>query len=367
MATGQPTDADAEPASVAGTPLFDRFLERIGIDRLVTANSSSRDWSPLVGYALLVAFVEVVALQAYNLWVGRGVVFAANPLWLVRPLLLVGAAVATQLLHERYDRAVARSNLRARAADPERFEGLVPDWLLGGIIAVGVAFTVLNAVVILTIPQIYAAGGPARVVRFLVVTPVGYVPVFGSFLATYISVEMLLPRTLSKSDVGLDFLDPERLGGMRPIGELVKFAYYLLMVGLVGQAVATYGPYLLEGVFAYEALEPPGAAINAAFTAVWAAAVLTMAYGIYTLHHYMVREKQEALHRLDTRAREHIDDPWDITRVDVSDPPGEYEAYRSRVEHVTSTREYPATFTMWSQLAVGVMIPKAIQFVLAAA
>jgi hypothetical protein len=40
--------------------------------------------------------------------------------------------------------------------------------------------------------------------------------------------------------------------------------------------------------------------------------------------------------------------------------------YRERLNLVTATREYPATFTMWSQLLVGVMVPKALQMALSA-
>lgn len=274
--------------------------------------------------------------------------------------------MATRALHTRYDQAVERSNLLARTSEPARFEGLVPDWLSWGIIGIGVVFTLLNALVLLTVPQLHAAGGPSRVTRFVVITPFGYVPILGTFLATYLSVEVLVPRRLSQSDIGLDFLDPEHLGGMRPIGELVKFAYYFLMLGLIAYAVATYGPHVLGGVFAYDELGTPGSVINVAFTAVWAAAVATMTYGIYVLHQYMTREKREELYRLDTRAREQIDEPWDIEYFDAANPPAEYTTYRECVNYVTSTREYPATFTMWTQLLVGVMIPKAIQLFLSA-
>lgn len=351
---------------MAGRPLVDRLLGRAGLDSLAEPERIPGDWRPLLWYSVAVAAVEVIGLQGYNVAAGRTPVFVDNPLWLLRPVILLAAAVATWALHHRYDRAVRRSRLLERAGDPARFHGLTPDWLAGGIILVGIAFTLLNALVGLTIPQLYEVGGPARVVRFLVVTPFGYVPVLGSFLATYVAVEVLVPRRLAESDVGLDFLDPERLGGMRPIGELVKYAYYYVMLGLIAYAVAVYGPHVLEGALAYEGLEPPGTAINLAFSVVWAATVGTMTYGIYVLHRYMTREKREALDRLDRRAREHLDRPWEIERVDTVDFPDEFERYREKVAYVSQTKEYPATFTMWTQLVVGVVLPKAIQVFLAA-
>lgn len=355
---------DESRLSFAGTPLLARVLDRIDVRRLFPEQFTTDSISVLTAYSLLVVLIENGVLQLYNLWAGYEVVYLTNPLRLLNAVMLVGAAMATGALYRRYDRAVDRSNLPERAGSTGRFSPLVPDRLTVALVVVGIGFTVFNAVAILTLPQLYAVGGPERVLRFLVILPLGYVPVFATFLTTYLSVEILLPWRLYRSEVSLDFLDPEELGGMRPFGELVKFAYYCLMLGLIGYAVALYGPFLLSGVFSYTALERPGAVANIGFTAVWAAAVLTMGWGIYILHRYMNREKREQLHRLDLRAREYIEDPWRIENVDVAHPPSEYERYRTQVEYITSTKEYPATFTMWSQIAVGVLVPKALQMVL---
>ncbi|WP_233560761.1 hypothetical protein [Haloarcula sp. Atlit-47R] len=260
----------------AGRPLLARLAGRLGAsgDR---STGTPAVWGPLTWFAVAVVAVELVGLQGYRLLTGQVLTFVQNPLWLVRPLVLLGAALATESLYRRYDRALARSNIEARVDDASRFDGLVPDRLVWLLVGLGTGFTLVNAVVILTVPQLYAAGGATRVFRFLVVTPFGYVPVLASFLATYVAVEVLLPRRIAAADVTLDYLDPEQLGGMRPVGELVKVAYYYLMVGLVAYAVATYGPHILGGALGYSALDAPGLAVNAAFTAVWVLSVGVMA------------------------------------------------------------------------------------------
>lgn len=349
----------------AGRPLIARLVGRVGFDSN-TATREPTTWGPLTWFTVAVITVELVGLQGYRLLNGQVLTFVQNPLWLLRPLVLLGAALGTESLYRRYDRALTRCNIEARAGTPEQFDGLVPDRLVWFLIGVGSGFTLLNAVVILTIPQLYAAGGATRVFRFLVVTPFGYVPVLASFLATYVAVEVLLPRRIANADVTLDYLDPEQLGGMRPVGELVKLAYYYLMVGLVAYAIATYGPHILSGALGYSALDAPGLAVNAAFTAVWILSVGLMAYGIYVLHQHMARQKRHLLYELDKRAKDEVEAPWDIQSFDALNPPAEYRRYRKQVQFVTETKEYPATFTMWTQLVVGVMIPKAIQLLLAA-
>lgn len=359
--------ADSTTRPRAGEPLVARLIRRTGVDRVNSSERAPLDAGPLTWYALAVVAVELVGLQGYRLVNGQVLTFVQNPLWLIRPLVLLGAAVATESLYRRYDRALDRANIVHRVEEPDRFDGFVPDRLTGILVVLGVAFTLVNAIVVLTVPQLYAAGGATRVVRFLVVTPFGYVPVLATFLATYVSVEMILPRRIADTNVSLDFLDPEQLGGMRPIGELIKLAYYYLMVGLVAYAVATYGPYILGGVFAYTALDPPGLAVNATFTAVWILSVAFMAFGIYRLHQHMAHQKRNRLYELDDQAREHVDQPWDVRSFDALNPPAEYQRYRERVKLITETKEYPATFTMWTQIVVGVLVPKALQMVLAAA
>jgi len=342
-----------------------RPLGRVGLDRLASALPGAR--TPLVGYALLVVIVELGVLQGARFLTGHGLSIVENPLWLLRQPTLIGAALATGHLHRRYDRAVAETNLLDRAENPAAFRRLVSPRLTGTVVVVGLAFTLANAVAVIGLSQLYGQGGLADVLQFLVVIPFGYVPVLAAFLATYASVEVALPRRILRSNVPLYYLDPENLGGMRPVGELLKLAYYYLLSGLVIYAVALYGPYILDGVLSFTAATPPGLVANAGFTAVWAASVGTMLYGIHTLHRFMRRQKREKLQRLDAQARECVEDPWDVERFEVPDEAAEtYDDVRARMERVSATREYPATFTMWAQLAVGVMIPKAVQMLLAA-
>jgi hypothetical protein len=361
MASGHHVETEEE---IAGTPLLVKALRGVGFERIHRAVSRGSDRDLLVQYALVVVFLETVVLQGINVGTGRSVVFFENPLWLINPFILLMAAFATHSLLRRYESAIVRSNLLERSNSPDKLKGLVPPALSATVMGVGVVFTIVNAVFLLTIPQIHAAGGYTRLFKFLVITPFGYVPILGTFFSTYIAVEVLLPRRLETAGVNVDFLDPEQLGGMRPVGELLKYAYYFVMIGLTSSAISIYGPYVLGGIFSYEELTPPGTFVNAMFTAVWVVAVGFMAHGIYVLHRFMIREKRQERDRLNRKVREQLDEPWDIQQFDADNPPGEYQKYRAQLDYVTSTKEYPATFTMWTQLLVGVLVPKAIQLVL---
>lgn len=348
---------DATPGR---TPV-DRLVDRIGGESLLRAVPVVDD--PITVYAVTVVVCELVINQTLRFLLGYGFFFLANPLWLLRPVTLVGAAVATRVLHDRYAAAIDEMNLIERAENPRQFEGLTSDRLTVGIVLAGVGFTIANAVFIIGLPNLYAAGGIADLVQFLVIIPFGYAPIFAVFLSTYIGVEILLPRRIAASDVGLYYHDPENLGGMRPIGELVKLAYYVLIVGLILYAIALYGPYLLREYLAWAVA--PGRIANVLFTGVWIVTLGTMVYGLHTLHGFMRRQKREKINQLDAAAREIVDEPWDIEQFELPEDSQErYDDLRQRMELVSATKEYPATFTMWAQLVVGVIAPKAIQLLL---
>jgi len=342
------------------TPV-DRLLDRIGGSSLRRVVPVVDD--PLTLYAVTVVVCELVLNQTVRYLLGYGYFFVSNPLWLLRPVTLVGAAVATRILHDRYASAIDEMNLLDRAPNAGRFERLTDPRLTAGIVLAGIGFTLANAVYIIGLGNLYAAGGIADLIQFLVIIPFGYAPIFAVFLSTYIGVEILLPRRIAASDIGLYYHDPENLGGMRPIGELVKLAYYILIVGLILYAIALYGPYLLRDYLSWAVA--PGQIANILFTGVWIVTLGTMVYGLHTLHRFMRRQKREKINQLDAAAREIVDEPWDIEQFELPDESQDrYDDLRARMELVSATKEYPATFTMWAQLVVGVIAPKAIQLIL---
>jgi hypothetical protein len=166
---------------------------------------------------------------------------------------------------------------------------------------------------------------------------------------------------ISRSDVGVHFLDPEGVGGLRPLGELVKTAYYYIVLGLMVYALITYAPFVDTSweVTAYA---------GTLFTAVWLVSVGTVAFAVYTLHRFMRREKRTEIHHLETRLADLVENHYDVATYSVPDDRrDDVEELRSRIQRVSETKEYPATFSIWTQLLLSVAIPKAIQLALAGA
>jgi len=80
----------------------------------------------------------------------------------------------------------------------------------------------------------------------------------------------------------------------------------------------------------------------------------------------MRREKRDELWRLERLRQEYIQNPWDIKSFSISEENQDaVDEIEQRMEKVSATREYPATFTIWSQLLLSIVFPKAFQLLLA--
>jgi len=339
---------------------LDGVATRLGFGRL----ASVLPGSPAPAYVYIVCFVLVdIVIRIYQTVTGIRPILINNPLWLLQEGALIGAVVAAKWLHTEYAWVLDRLAIHDRVSYPEQFEQLISEhylWVGFGVGAIGWwAF----AIFVVTPAEALRVGGPLALVTGLVIIPLGYVPVAVEFLAAYLGVVVLLPRQIIQSDLEPYFPDPEQVGGFRPVGELIKNAYYLLMGGLVVFALRAYLPHI-TAVFASEG-EPPGIVYNLIFTSVWILSVISVAYGILSLHLFLRREKREKLKHLDEQARKHYEAPWEIQKFHEPRDVPEYEKLRQRIDHVRATKEYPGTFSMWSQLLLGLVIPKAVQLLLA--
>jgi hypothetical protein len=345
--------------------LFERHLDSIGLDKIDSVGPIKVN--SLLWFAAIIFFVEVVVLQAYNVAVGRQIGFVENPLRLLDLLILFYTAAAVQFIRRRYGKAVEQSRIIERTntfdGNHSLFEQFTPDRLVLILTILGTTFGLLNAVFLLTIPQIYDIGGPARVIRFCILIPFGYTPILASGLASYGTAEVLIPRRIRNSDVSLDYHDPENLGGVRPIGEFVKTSYYVGVVALIAYAFSVYGPHIVGGPLVYNEIEPPDVITNIAFTFVWALSVGALGYGIYVLHRFMREEKKEDLLEV-KKEMENFQNHYNIKEFTTADPPKEWAEHKETSKLIASTREYPAKFTMWVQLFIGVFLPKAVQIIL---
>lgn len=340
-------------------PLFNTFADRIGLDRISASIPGSP--SPLVCWAGF--WVTLTAtIQAYKYYNGFTVSYLNNPATILGDLQILLAAVAVGYLYKRCNTVLEQIDFRERTTEPQSFFPIIPTRWQVLIYVVAIAYTFVTFFLLKGVETLTQVGGFAEIIFAAVVAPVGYATVTAEFVGIYIGIMFLLPRRIKQKDFKLHFLDPEGLGGLRPVGELMKTTYYFIILGLIIWLFIVYGPFIM-GQFLETPFSRPGFIINSAFTGAWLLSIATMAYGLSQLHLYMKSEKRKELTRLDRQAREHTENPFDLQAYNVTNE-DKFEDLRTRMEYVNATNEYPTTFTMWSQILISLILPKAIQMIL---
>ena len=337
---------------------LDRLARRVGFGWL--SRRLPGDIPPSYLFAVILVGTIVPTINVYAYFAGDSVPYIENPLFVLQPLCLVGSVFGARALRRRYHRVTQEMNIEDRTDEPGPLLDIVPTWLPWLLFGAALLQVAVRVWALGGFSGIYREDGLASVVGWAIINPL-WSALAVQFVAVYLAIEIIAPWRLYRSDVGVDFLDPEGLGGLRPLGELVKHAYYYMVAGLVAFALVVYGPVVSAASWG------PTATTSIVFTVVWLGTVATVAFAVFVLHQFMREEKRRELHRLDRMLRETIDNPWDIKSDDVDEEKQALvDELQQRTETVSATREYPATFSIWSQLLVSIVLPKAFQMVLAA-
>jgi hypothetical protein len=349
-------------AAGEGYSLFERFAYWLGYERLEERLSFMPH--PLVFYGFLVVFIDVVLVQGLKELMGYEAVFLSNPAWVIQPVMGIVAPFVTVYLHRRYSQVLEHIDVDSRTSSPEVFDRLVPWQLQAGLYSVFFLNAVYQFVFNQGVDQVLSVGGLPELFAVLVVLPLGYGVIISEFLSTYAGILLFFPRKIRKTDFKINFLDPEGLGGLRPVGELMKAAYYFLMLGLIAAAVMLYAPSIIDSLSGSQ-YGTVGFTQNLLFTLAWLLSIGLMGYGLSQIHWFMKREKRKELTRLDKKAREMVEKPFEMQDLEIGDRE-KFDEIRMRMDYINNTREYPTTFTMWVQITIGVILPKLVQVTLSA-
>jgi len=343
--------------------LIERIADRLGFDRL--AERFPGDVYPpylLVAVALV---IEYGVVDGYNYFVAGTASVATDPISIVTAFGLVLAVVGIRWMRDSYAEAIAslRVSQQKASAGPGSeiaFEYVVPVRLKLAAYAGGVALLLYNHFVLLGIPTLLEIQGPVGTVVYnFTLQPLVYVPLIVEFGLLYVGIHFLLPHRILKADLDLFFYDPRRMGGFAKVGRLLKRSYYLFTAGLVLYFVLIYGVTLLDDLVR-SPYPDPTPALAVMFSVLWVLGVGSIAHSMYRIHTLMSAKKEREIERIERQLRDLLDDPYDIQGATIAGHE-RTEEIQHRLEQVRSTREYPSTFTMWTQVGISVVLPQALQ------
>lgn len=345
--------------------LIERIAERLGFGYLSNRLPGDIPSSYLFVTSALV--FQMGILDSYNYFVTGKHSIADDP---GRVLIFIGtflAVVGVRWMQNKYMKAVADLRLSQRDDDKiqkfeEQFKCIIP--LRVKLLTYGIALAALytNLFVNLGFSTAVEINGIVRVVtvKFLIL-PLVQIPLIVEFGLIYFGIHFLLPKQIARADLDLFFYDPRNMGGFASLGQLFKKSYYLYTGGLLLYFVIIYWPLLLSDVFIINHPYPePGAIVALFFSIFWLLGIISIGYSMYKTHSVMSRKKEQAITEIEEEIRELVDTPYDINTDHIENKETR-EEIQHRLTEIRETREYPSTFTMWSQIAVSVLLPQALQ------
>lgn len=343
--------------------LVERLAALLGFEGLARALPGRNVYPPYLLVAVLLVF-DVGVVNGAKYFTGNEHVLLSTPTVVAGYAAFVLAAVGIRYMADGYARAITDLRVDERDVDAEEgaFERTVSLRTKLVVYAVSALALYVHVFVNVGVSDILAVEGPLGLVNQLFVWQVAYVPFVVEFALLYFGVHVLLPRRIARADIGLFYYDPRNMGGFAAVGQLLKRSYYLFTAGLLLFFALAYGPSLLSlGETAFE----PGLTTAAFFTAAWLVGVASIGHSMLAMHRIMAGDRERRIRELEAELRSLVDKPFDINESSVTDD-AEFADIERRLAQVRETRVYPATFTMWSQIAVSVLLPQALQMAVSA-
>jgi hypothetical protein len=363
------------------TLLIEWVAKRFGVARLADLFNTNV-YLPYIFVGIII-FVAFALLPAYSYMTTGYHSLLANPF---RPVIIsVGlffSVASIRYMTNRYSQAISQLELNQRqtALNGNQFKGiisfrskvlvyglmlsiyylsvLIPSLIQG--LGIDTEFGLLTALSGRDIQTLIDAEGlVTTVIGQLIIVPFVNLPVILEFGMLFFGIHVLLPNRLSQANLELFFHDPRNMGGLNDIGQLLKQSYYIYTGGVLLYFVVAYAPV----IFSHLANSPrptPGFDVVALFSLVWAIGLGTVIYSFYKIHRIMASKKEQRLKEIESDIKALIENPFEIRSSRVTDTEA-METKERQLRQVQSTRTYPATFTMWWQLGLSVLLPQALQ------
>ena len=345
--------------------LIEQIANALGFDWL--AERLSVDIPPTYLLIVTALIVQIGILDSYNYFIVDKNSFVNDPSRLIVLAGTIIAVVGVRWMRDKYAKAMTDLKISQRDSVTDsdlegRFEYIVPYRVKVLISAIAVIILYINLFFNRGFNTMVEINGFVRgVVVNLFIFPFVQIPLIVEFGLIYFSVHFLLPRYIAKADFDLFFYDPRNMGGFSSIGDLLKQSYYLYTACLLIYFLFVYWPTILTSFTDFTPPVPePGVAEAIFFSAFWLLGVISIAYSMYRVHNVMARKKEEAIQEIEEEIQEILDDPFDINANHIKNKE-KREEFQHRIAEIRGTKEYPSTFTMWSQIAISVILPQVLQ------
>lgn len=343
--------------------LIERIAALLGFKRL--AELLPGDIYPPYLYLAAFIFLDFGVVNTYIHVAGDAShTLVDSPHGVVGAIALVLAAVGIRYFSRGYTEAVGSLPLQGDDTQVASFERIIPFRVKLVVYGTAVVGAYVHFIANVGLENIVAVEGAPMLINWLFVWQVGYFPFVVEFGLLYFGIHVLLPRRIANADISMFFYDPRNMGGFAPVGQLLKYSYYFYTAGLLLYFILTYGTVLFS--FSEQVPTGPGLVEALFFSTAWLVGVVSIGYSMFTMHRVMASKKEQRIAELETEMEEIIENPYEINNSEIADEE-RLDDINRRQQEISETRVYPASFTMWSQITISVLLPQALNMAVQAA
>jgi len=321
----------------------------------------SKKWipSPYIYLGLLI-FLDAVVLNFIQYMRFGTAVLIDNPSWILLPLTVVLGLFANRYMRDRYAEAIEEIQIDRRVdGTTEGFDRLVPADFKRNIFFLFLTVYYTYLFVSGRIFTIVTYEGMTGLIGWLLIGPIGYGLILIETAIMYFSLHFFLPRRFNKYDVKIDFFDTQNLGGLQPVGEILKNSYYLFNTAVILFTVMLYAPFLLSR-YLYTPYNPPDILVVSVVFILWGVGVLSIGYSFWKLHQYMRNARRNFLSEFDKRLDHMISNRYEVDPKD-DEMRQWFERRKHIIEEARQTREFPAHRLVGIKMLLSAIFPILIE------
>lgn len=275
------------------------------------------------------------------------------PGWSLMPLLFLLVVYSPRKLHDKYKRA-EKSNVGTNQQPPNLFKISPRSRYI--ILAIGLIIYFATLVSFGIKPLFQQEGTLVGMIKFLLIIPIIYIPAGADLVATFIDVHLLLPRRIKKSALSLDFADPRKLGGMKPIGDILTKSSTYYFTGLIIYTFSTVINIIFNS-------SQPAMISILFFGTMWLLGVCLFIISIFTIHIHMSDMKHKKEEQIFDELKDIGGEPESFPELGTlsQDHIIKYNYKFIELSQIRATHEYPFRYHFLWQLFSVAIFPVVLQ------
>lgn len=183
-----------------------------------------------------------------------------------------------------------------------------------------------------------------------------WVVVVAEFIAVFVGIHFFLPRKIQKSKIELDYSDPERYGGMKPVGSLIKFSSSLYFLALFIWTCTFLTTFLVMPEFE---IVPFKTGITIFFSGAWIGGILLFLLPLFKINSHIRDRKMKKIRELKKKMRKDGTQNEGFLRAEPEtlEETSKYIHRYIQFEHAHNLKEFPLNFTMIKEFVAIVIAP----------